>query len=87
MAAVPVASAMELLSTDKVTVGSVSSLFKVTVAPSVISTAKLVAAKLPWLTVTVSFVSNLVSPVGVMVKVCVSPAVPVKVKVWPVTAI
>ena len=64
-----------------------SSLFKVTVAPSVISTAKLVAAKLPWLTVTVSFVSNLVSPVGVMVKVCVSPAVPVKVKVWPVTAI
>ena len=58
-----------------------SSLRIVTVAPSAITTPKLVADKLPCVMMIVSSASTLVSTVGVIVKVCVSPAVPVKVKV------
>ena len=56
---------------------AVSSLLMVTVAVSVIS-AEPVPDKLPILRVKVSLASNLVSPVGVIVKVCISAPVPTK---------
>ena len=56
---------------------AVSSLLMVTVAVSVMS-ADPTPDKLPMLKVKVSLASNLVSPVGVMVKVCVSAPVPTK---------